>query len=98
MSAGVVPRDAGTVSAGVAAPGAAGGAAISGAGTARVTRIAGVRDVAREQGAVAALVALAAVLPVAVLPGECVLLPDDVAPPPGSVLLGEVVTDAGPLL
>ncbi|MGO2740513.1 MAG: hypothetical protein ACTIAP_05890, partial [Cellulosimicrobium funkei] len=90
MSAGVVPRDAGTVSAGVAAPGAAGGAATSGAGTARVTRIAGVRDVAREQGAVAALVALAAVLPVAVLPGECVLLPDDVAPPPGSVLLGEV--------
>ena len=62
------------------------------------TGVPGVRDVAREQGAVAALVALAAVLPVAVLPGECVLLPDDVAPPPGSVLLGEVVSDAGPLL
>ncbi|WP_086149566.1 acyl-CoA dehydrogenase family protein [Cellulosimicrobium sp. KWT-B] len=98
MSAGVVSRDAGTVSAGVVAPGAAGGAATSEAGVARVTGIAGVRDVAREQGAVAALVALAAVLPVAVLPGECVLLPDDVAPPPGAALLGEVVSDASPLL
>ncbi|SIQ87161.1 Acyl-CoA dehydrogenase, C-terminal domain [Cellulosimicrobium aquatile] len=98
MSAGIVSRDAGTVSAGVAAPGAAGGAATSGAGVARVTGVPGARDVAREQGAVAALVALAAVLPVAVLPGECVLLPDDVAPPPGSALLGEVLSDAGPLL
>lgn len=62
------------------------------------TGVAGVRDVAREQGAGAALVALAAVLPVAALPGECVLLPDDVAPPPGSALLGEVLSDAGPLL
>lgn len=62
------------------------------------TGVPGVRDVAREQGAVAALVALAAVLPVAVLPGECVLLPDAVAPPPRSVLLGEVLSDAGPLL
>ncbi|WP_340697709.1 acyl-CoA dehydrogenase family protein [Cellulosimicrobium funkei] len=81
MSAGVVSRDAGTVSADVVATG-----------------VPGVRDVAREQGAVAALVALAAVRPVAVLPGECVLLPDDVAPPPGAALLGEVVSDASPLL
>nr|WP_146177754.1 acyl-CoA dehydrogenase family protein [Sphaerisporangium cinnabarinum] len=108
MSAGVDARGAvaeGAVStaaagAGVAtADGAGGAAAVAGIPGDRGTAgVAGVRDVAREQGAVAALVALAAVLPVAVLPGECVLLPDAVASPPGSVLLGEVLSDAGPLL
>ncbi|UTT59371.1 hypothetical protein [Cellulosimicrobium cellulans] len=105
MSAGVDAR--GAVGVGTVGPAAAGaavttadgaGGAAAVAGIPGIPGVAGVRDVAREQGAVAALVALAAVLPVAVLPGECVLLPDDVAPPPGSALLGEVVSDAGPLL
>lgn len=56
------------------------------------------RGVAREHGAVAALTALAGLLPVAALPGECVLLPDDVLPPDGWARAGEVASDVGTLL
>ncbi|MBM7817927.1 hypothetical protein JOE63_000404 [Cellulosimicrobium cellulans] len=56
------------------------------------------RAVARELGAVAALTALGGLLPVAALPGECVLLPDDVPPPGGWARVGEVVSDVGTLL
>lgn len=56
------------------------------------------RTVARELGAVAALTALGGLLPVAALPGECVLLPDDVPPPGGWARVGEVASDVGTLL
>jgi len=55
------------------------------------------RAVARERGAVAALTALGRLLPVAALPGECVLLPDDVPPPGGWARVGEVASDVGTL-
>ena len=56
------------------------------------------RDVAREHGVVAALTALAALHPVAALPGECVLLPDDVPPPAGAARVGVVASDDGALV
>ncbi|QJW35094.1 acyl-CoA dehydrogenase family protein [Cellulosimicrobium protaetiae] len=59
---------------------------------------AGLRAVARELGPVAALTALAGLLPVAALPGEYVLLPDDVPPPGDWAQVGEVASDTGPLL
>ena len=64
----------------------------------RVAVPADLRAVARELGAVAALTALGDLLPVAALPGECVLLPDDVPPPGGWARVGEVASDVGTLL
>ncbi|WP_426310254.1 acyl-CoA dehydrogenase family protein [Cellulosimicrobium sp. E-16] len=64
----------------------------------RVDGPADLRAVARELGAVAALTALGRLLPVAALPGECVLLPDDVPPPDGWARVGEVASDVGTLL
>ncbi|MFE6235995.1 acyl-CoA dehydrogenase family protein [Cellulosimicrobium sp. NPDC057862] len=64
----------------------------------RVDGPADLRAVARELGAVAALAALGGLLPVAALPGECVLLPDDVPPPDGWARVGEVASDVGTLL
>ncbi|MBN0038737.1 acyl-CoA/acyl-ACP dehydrogenase [Cellulosimicrobium cellulans] len=69
-----------------------GGAAV------RVDGPADLRAVARERGAVAALTALGDLLPVAALPGECVLLPGDVPPPGGWARVGEVASDVGTLL
>lgn len=69
-----------------------------GSAAVRVDGLADLRAVARELGAVAALTALGGLLPVAALPGECVLLPDDVPPPAGWARVGEVVSDAGTLL
>lgn len=63
-----------------------------------VTSPAELRDVAREHGVVAALTALAALHPVAALPGECVLLPDDVPPPAGAARVGVVASDDGALV
>ncbi|WP_264030992.1 acyl-CoA dehydrogenase family protein [Cellulosimicrobium sp. SH8] len=69
-----------------------------GAAAPRVDGPADLRAVARELGAVAALTALGGLLPVAALPGECVLLPDDVPPPGGWARVGEVASDVGTLL
>lgn len=82
----------------VVAPVAAGGVLPEegGAGV-RADGPADLRAVARELGAVAALTALGGLLPVAALPGECVLLPDDVPPPGGWVRVGDVASDVGTL-
>ncbi|KZM77386.1 acyl-CoA dehydrogenase family protein [Cellulosimicrobium sp. I38E] len=83
----------------VVAPVAAGGVLPEEGGAAvRVDGLADLRAVARELGAVAALTALARLLPVAALPGECVLLPDDVPPSGGWARVGEVASDVGTLL
>ncbi|MFD4991207.1 acyl-CoA dehydrogenase family protein [Cellulosimicrobium cellulans] len=83
----------------VVAPVATGGVLPEEGGAAvRVDGPADLRAVARELGAVAALTALVGLLPVAALPGECVLLPDDVPPPGGWARVGEVVSDVGTLL
>ncbi|MFF2268699.1 hypothetical protein ACFVTZ_10535 [Cellulosimicrobium cellulans] len=83
----------------VVAPVAAGGLLPEeGSAELRVDGPADLRAVARELGAVAALTALGGLLPVAALPGECVLLPDDVPPPGGWARVGEVASDVGTLL
>ncbi|MFJ4230922.1 acyl-CoA dehydrogenase family protein [Cellulosimicrobium cellulans] len=83
----------------VVAPVAAGGVLPEeGDAAVRVDGPADLRAVARELGAVAALAALEGLLPVAALPGECVLLPDDVPPPGGWSRVGEVASDVGTLL
>ncbi|MCB7135523.1 hypothetical protein [Cellulosimicrobium marinum] len=57
-----------------------------------------VRDTARTAGAAEALAALAALLPVAALAGECVLLPETVAPPAGAQRVGAVAGETDDLL
>lgn len=85
----------------VVAPAPVGAGAVlpeEGGAEVRVDGPADLRTVARELGAVAALTALGGLLPVAALPGECVLLPDDVPPPDGWARVGEVASDVGTLL